>query len=206
MLSEKGCGTVVRKNKEGFTLVELLLAMTITSLVLIGLVALISYSTRSMRMTQARVALQNQAKDVVNHISAYVLESGAKVSWDDTNKLLTVRKEKVKHEGAPAAQVDSVEAYAYWMKTDSDGEAHIYFSEATTLDSAFDPKDDASTIDPSKLTADKTCLLADDVDDFKCELKKTLDGAENQVLHVQVKLKDTISEFDCEKDIMMRNQ
>lgn len=197
---------MVKKSKEGFSLVELLLAMGITAILLSGLIVLISYSTRSMRMTQARVALQDQAKDVLNHISSYVLSSGATVTWDDTNKVLTVRRENIEHAGAAASHVDSVDAYVYWVAADSEGKKHLYFSEATARDSAFDPKDKTQTVDASVLTAESTCLLADDIDDFTCELKKTLDDAEKQVLHVTVKVKDEISEFDCEKDIMMRNQ
>lgn len=206
MSSEKGGVTVVKKGKEGFSLVEMLLAMAILVILLSGLVALISYSTRSMRVTQARVALQDEAKDALNHISAYVLSSGATVTWDDTGKVLTVRRENIEHAGASASYVDSVDAYVYWVAADSSGEKHLYFSEATAKDPAFDPKDKTQNVDASLLTADSTCLLADDVNEFTCELKKAVDDAERQVLHIKVTVKDEISEFACEKDIMMRNQ
>lgn len=195
-----------QKYKEGFSLVELLLAMAITSIVLLGMVALISYGSHSSRTTQARVALQDEAKDVVNHISTYVQEGNASVTWDDSAKMLMVRKDTIQNEGSAAATVSSVDAYIYWMAADSDGKKHIYFADATQIDTAFDPKVKTSTFDTSLLTADKTHLLSDDVDDFTCELKKSVDDATKKVLHVVVNMKDDYSKFDCEKDILMRNQ
>ena len=192
--------------KEGFSLVELMLSILMTSIILLGLITLFSYTSRSLRVTRARVAIQDQAKDSVNHISSYVQDSGSVVTWDGANEVLTVRKKTIDNVGASASAVSAVDAYVYWKKTDSSGTGHLYFADATSVDPGFNPRDDTSVIDTSKLTADKTHLLTDDVDTFECSIDKKLSDSTKEVLHVQLKLKDSVSEFNCEKDIVMRNQ
>ena len=56
-----GGGFVKKMNKEGFSLIELVIAMAVTVVVMSGIITLIAYSTRSMNLTQARAALQVQA-------------------------------------------------------------------------------------------------------------------------------------------------
>ena len=188
------------RKKEGFSLVELIIAMAITAIVMLALVAIMGYCTRSMRMTSARVALQDQAKDAVNHISAYVLEGNTDIAIDNTNKVLLVKKKNYSNSDAEI-KVDSVDAYIYWV---TDGS--MFFAKATGMDSSYDPMDETSTFDLSTLSNDRTHLLIDDVEDFQCELKKEVDSAKKKKLHVVLNMKDNVSEFKMEKDIVMRNQ
>ncbi len=188
------------RKKEGFSLVELIIAMAITAIVMLALVAIMGYCTRSMRMTSARVALQDQAKDAVNHISAYVLEGNTDIAIDNTNKVLLVKKKNYSNSDAEI-KVDSVDAYIYWV---TDGS--MFFAKATDMDSSYDPMDETSTFDLSTLSNDRTHLLIDDVEDFQCELKKEVDSAKKKKLHVVLNMKDNVSEFKMEKDIVMRNQ
>ena len=181
-------------NKEGFSLVELMIAIAISSIVLSGVVALIAYSTNSMGQTKARVALQDQAKDAMNHISAYVME-GNEISWDETgttgaSKVLKVTKKPVVNVGTAHAYslVDPDNIFIYWLIDDD-----LYFGRQSDAD-----------IDLTALVANKKHLLATDVLIFDCsEEKSTSDG--DEYLHVRLKFKDDKSEFDCEKDISLRN-
>ena len=76
----------------------------------------------------------------------------------------------------------------YWKKDDG-----IYFQKGEVSDLA-------------DLIADKKHLLLDKVTDFECEEKENEDSGK-KYLHVTLKLADEdIAEFECSKDIMMRNQ
>lgn len=169
--------------REGYSLLELIIAAAISVIVLGGLISLLSFGARNMRLTQARVALQNQAKDATNHISTYVMEA-SEVFWDEDKNVLTIRQDKTGLDN----KVESSEQFFYWRFGDG-----IYFARE-------------SEVDPAALTADKKHLLLDHVTGFDCEVKVNGDTG-REFLHVGMKLADAdIAEFECEKDISMRNQ
>lgn len=169
--------------REGYSLIELLIAMTISVFVLSGVIALIGFGTKNMRLTQAKVALQNQAKDAANHISTYVQEASG-VSWNEDDGVLTVVQAEIGSDN----QVENEERFFYWQSGDG-----IYFAGE-------------SEVDPDALTADKKHLLLDHVTDFNCEVKVNED-TDRELLHVVMKLADEdVAEFECEKDISLRNQ
>lgn len=169
-------------NKEGFSMVEMLIAMAISSIVMISVIALLGYGTHNMNLTQAKVALQDQAKDATNHISSYVTEA-SNITWDDTGKILTVQKDSIGIDGT----VSATENLLYWHKDNG-----LYFARE-------------SEVDPAALTADKNHLLADHVESFTCTPNVNADTG-NKLLHIEIKMKDDVSEFTCTKDVYMRNQ
>ena len=59
-----------QKSKEGFSLVEMLIALAASSIVMLAIMMIMGFCTSTMRRTQQRVDLQEQAKDAMNHISA----------------------------------------------------------------------------------------------------------------------------------------
>lgn len=178
-------------------MVELMIAIAVSSTVMLAVIALLGYGSRSLNLTQAKVALQDQAKDAINHISSYCMEA-SEVEWDTGHKVLTVKKDKIKNEGEAEAKVESVDTYLYWFQ----GEA-VYFASLADLAAAEGVE--PSEFSFSSLTADKKHLLADKVKNFECEITED-EKTKRKILHVQMKMKDEISEFSCEKDIFMRNQ
>lgn len=168
--------------KEGFSMIELLIAIAISTIVMGCVIGLMGYASDSMNKTQARIALQEQAKDVTNHISSYTMEA-REVVWDDVKHILQVKKEKVGIDGA----VESTEEYLYWFIG-----KEIYFANA-------------AAVDPAALTADKSHLLAEDVENFECEVT-TDSETKRKLLRIVVYMKDDTSEFTCTKDVYMRNQ
>ena len=63
-----------------------------------------------MRRTQQRVDLQEQAKDAMNHISAYTMEADSAV-WSDSAKLLTIVKKTVQNVGTAERKVSATDTY-----------------------------------------------------------------------------------------------
>ncbi len=70
----------MKLNNKGFTLVELLLAIAISTIVLGTLTALTVYASRSTKLTNEKITLQNEVKDAVNHIESYCMEAET-ASW-----------------------------------------------------------------------------------------------------------------------------
>ena len=144
---------------------ELIIAMGISAIVLASLLALLGYGAHNMRVSQALVALQNQAKDATNHISTYTMEA-SDVEWDGNKKVLTVTKKSVPQQ--LELQPDGTKKYPapvgekcyYWKGTDA-----IYFAKR---DKVVDPSDNTKV----NLTEGQQFLLAEDMQDFDCKIKE----------------------------------
>ena len=186
------------KEREGYSLVELLIAMAITSIVLSTLLILLSFGSHNMRITHSMVALQDQAKDAVNHISTYTMEA-SDIEWNDEKGFLVVTKESVPQEvdseGNYPAPV--VEKCFYW-KGQENGVGGIYFAK-------WDKVKDASDVTKVNLVSKPEFLLVDHIQDFSCKVKADK-ATGKKILHVEMKLNDNNTEFECKKDVYMRNQ
>lgn len=222
-----------KMNKEGFSLIELVIAMAVTVVVMSGIITLIAYSTRSMNLTQARAALQDQAKDSVNHISTRVMEGGSVTPYDDviagdgkTRGALLIQNTKVKEDGT-----EEFTWYLYWVSagTASGDPDMLCFAPLADLavETSQPPipdeyekkdKDDKLTYLAALIPAvesvgmQKGHLLCDDVTKFECKVQQNEDPADSTIkvgkesLAVSITLKDDKSEFTCDKEITMRNQ
>ena len=60
-----------------------------------------------------------------------------------------------------------------------------------------DPTDNTKV----NLTEEQKFLLAEDMQDFDCKIKEG-----KKVLHLEMKLSNSTTDFTCKKDIYMRNQ
>lgn len=172
--------------------------MAISSIVLACLLVLLGYGAHNMRISQALVALQNQAKDATNHISTYVMEA-SDIEWDEHKRILTVTKKSVPQElklqpdGSWKYPQPVEEKCYYWKGTDA-----IYFAKR---DKVVDPADNTKV----NLTEEQRFLLTDNMQDFDCKIKEDKNTGK-KVLHLEMKFSNSITEFTCKKDVYMRNQ
>ena len=180
----------MKKEKEGFSLVELIIALAMTTIVMLIVIGLIGFGTRNMTVTRAKVNLQQDTEDAMRHISCYVMEA----SEVDT----TVSDQLVLINGDPTAGGTE---WVYWFN-----DKKIYFGKIGT-----DPSDierDASSgnlkipTDADKL---ENFLLAENVDEFSySEVKDAT--SERRALKVKVKMVGSESSFESDKTIYLRNQ
>lgn len=188
-----------KRKREGFSLVELLVTMAVTTIVLGGLIMIMGFAAHNMRITHAMVDLQDKAKDSTNHISTYVMES-SNMEWDDHKKVLMVTKESVTHVTNAAGEYPEplVTKCYYWQGQDANGKGGIYFAREDKV------KD---THDPSKVTlvSKPEFLLTEDVRNFSCKVN-TDDVSGRKILQLDIKLANEDASFECKKDIYMRNQ
>ena len=82
----------MKLNNKGFSLVEVLIAVAVSTIVFGAITALIVFASNSSRQTNARITLQNEAKDAVNHMEAYIIEAQS-VVWDSTSDALVLVKD-----------------------------------------------------------------------------------------------------------------
>ena len=89
-----------RDKREGFSLIEMIIAIAIVGIVMSAVLVLLSYATGMMRRTNNTVSLQNQSKDAMLHITTHLQES-SEATWDDTNHVLTMAKIRKNDDGSP---------------------------------------------------------------------------------------------------------
>lgn len=148
-------------NNKGFSLIELMLAVVISTIVFGAVTALIAFSSRSMRDTNSRIEVQNQAKDALNHMESYGLEA-ERAYWDDTEKLLIFfsdekeGKKMIKElENGTKTLADikdmNTDSYAYWFKDDDGNDAIggdycVYFGKCSSVPVSATPAPTATPI------------------------------------------------------------
>lgn len=197
-----------KMKKEGFSLVEMLIAISITSVVMLTMIGLLGYGANSMKVTQAKVALQEQAKDSLNHMAVYVQES-TDAAWDDTTHtdcdVLVLMRKGIKNDGNEQAQevVRCEDVYYYWYMPAT---KTVYFASRKTLlqeQGAADPEYDMTSV--VTVTNDKKHMLVEKVQDMEAEIVENAD-TKNKTVSISMKLKDDISEYNCKREMNMRNQ
>lgn len=167
--------------RDGFSLVEMLIAMAVTSIVLIALLMILSYSMRSANITEARTGVQDAAKDAMNHISSHVQEANH-MKWDKDHALF-ILQEDVYVTTAGKKKLEKKDKYYYYA-----GGGKLYFKNVSDGDYT--------------LEYDNSHLLASDVDTFEAEPDKN----ENTVVHVKLEMKNSLASFSCSQDAHIRNK
>ena len=111
--------------REGFSLIEMIIAIAIVGIVMSGVILLISYGTNSMRRTSIQVNLQNQAKDAMTHITTHLQEAAdAKFYENDAGKHMIVA---VKGKDFVNCVPTKLNVCYYWSG-DYDGENVVYYA------------------------------------------------------------------------------
>ncbi len=191
----------MKKNKNGYSLIEMVISVAVSAIVMMGLVTIMGYVSRSMSVTEAKVSLQDEAKDAMNHLSGYAEESSSFQFVDiDGKQVLALTKKIVETKTAvptsgTAATVDTrSETCYYWMDS-----GKLYFASYGE-----------SGVSMYSLPSDKKHILAEDVVDFQCRSKvdETDESRilKKKVLHVELKLESANAEMSSSEDVYLRNQ
>jgi prepilin-type N-terminal cleavage/methylation domain-containing protein len=180
----------IRLNNKGVTLVELIVAMAVSSIVIGMVVLIISSGSRSFRMGQQEVDLQMQAQTVINQIEdvvieAYWLEKKSNITIEGTSDVASDVTGYIiySNEGISAVVFDRTLQLLYFV----DG---LTASQITTLSTASYTKANnfmASHVTDFMMGTDSSTMLTD---------QKTL-------LHIT--LKNNASQYTIDKTIAFRN-
>lgn len=226
----------MKLNNKGFSLVELMLAVVVSTIVFGAITALIAFSSRSMRDTEARIEVQNQAKDAMNHMESYALEA-ERAYWDDSNHLLILFYDEKQAKEMISGLEDHTKSLSDIKDMDSDSFAYwyddgsIYFGKCSSQSSSpgATPTPPASpipgatptpapTADPTVQIVDvaqlstisdstlRNYLLADNTVEFVCKVNQNSESKKYDV-DIQMKFDDEIApEYSCGKRVYLRNQ
>ena len=200
----------MKLNNKGFSLVEVLIAVAVSTIVFGAITALIVFASNSSRQTNARITLQNEAKDAVNHMEAYIIEAQS-VVWDSTSDALVLVKDsadakEVKTSNDTLSNVGpkvsvfntAKKTFVYWYDKTA---KKLFFGECRTMAS-----DQTNTVDlTGSLQTDDMYLLSDNVEDFTCKLVKNK-KSDKYTVNFSVKFKDSVSEYSLDKCVYLRNQ
>ena len=201
----------MKLNNKGFSLVEVLVAVAVSTIVFGAITALIIFASNSSRQTNARITLQNEAKDAINHMESYIIEAQS-VVWDSTSNALVVLKDldNAKEIETGINTISNIaekvklfkteeKTFVYWYDK---SDRKLFFGECRTNknESTADTVDLAAT-----LPKEDMYLLADNVEDFTCKLNKNKESKKYTV-DFTVKFKDNISEYTIDKCVYLRNQ
>ncbi len=163
------------KSNKGFTLVELLIAIAILSIVLTTVTSVIMTGSKQFKKGSADADVQRQAQLVVNQIEDMVIDTNGGVYYADytdtkefvlynavsINGTVTYTKELIKW-----SAIDATLSYSKW-NVDYDSDANTY------------------TVAGAAVYADQ--LMAEDITDFKIDLSDTRkdtdkDGNETEIV------------------------
>lgn len=199
----------MKLNNKGFSLVELMLAVLISTIVFGAITALIAFSSGSMRETNARVELQNQAKDAMNHIESYSLEAEV-AYWDKWNRILILfyderdgsKMVKDLEDGTKTlADIKNMssDSYVYWFKNNDGvdsigGDYSVYFGKCSPASSPAPTPGPVSTFIPgaTPTAPPPDVALPSIVDVSQIDTINTQDDLLKNYL-----LANEVKEFDC---------
>lgn len=208
----------MKLNNKGFSLLEIMLAILVSTLVLGAITAMISFASQSSRETHERVELQNQVKDALNHIESYCMEA-EDVKWQKVGSanvlIMFQRRADSKKIISPAtdsavkanevATLDS-DVYAYWFFDDGDSSKgkNLYFGKCSKTGEV-----DLTALKPDSSTSNekdnRVYLLADNITDFDCEVAKNEASGKYNV-NIELKAKENKVDYGSGKTIYLRNQ
>lgn len=82
------------KENSGFTLVELLVSISISALVLLSVTLIMDYSTRNYRNASAEVSLQTEAQIILNQMMDLIIEAN-NVKYDPSGELTIYYEDQI---------------------------------------------------------------------------------------------------------------
>ncbi len=199
----------MKLNNKGFTLVELLLAVAISTIVFGSITSLMIYASKSSKLTNEKVMLQEEVKDAMNHIESYCMEAEAAshltVGGSEVLVLFQRRADleqvsssvsggavdvsKVKDIGSAGSGENSY-AYAYWWNG-----SNIYFGKCSH----------DGDIDLTALPAENEYLLASNVAGFTCEVNQNPKSKKYSV-DIGIDGEINASKYSSNRTIYIRNQ
>lgn len=196
------------RDKEGFSLVELMIALAMTAIVMLIVIGLMGFGVRNLTITRAEVSLQQEAEDAAKHMTSYAME-GSRIHLDTANKKLQIDKDTVD----PTGTVTATDSWLYWQVDDK-----IYFGKIGT-DPGVDPIASASPSTAPSAAPSATpsaapstgpssiddYLLAEHVKSFSCEVVEDA-VTKKKAVRVIVNMEGSESTFDYHKQVFLRNQ
>lgn len=189
----------MRKNQKGFTLVELIIAVAILSVVTLAICGFIAVSSRSYTSANTDIMLQQEAQLTLNQISDVIIDTTDSINYgngsetvlkdsefssDPATKTLIVVNRKDGNNDNPSYRFD-------WVKDDQ----VIYFN---TSDTVIDDSHPAPVFDDSK-----RAILAQHVREIHIDISQF---EENRVVMISMTFENGSREYTTSNNVTVRNR
>ena len=184
-----------RLNNAGLSLVELLIAMAISSIVIVSLAFILTSTTRQYDYVENDTTLQSEAQIIMNHISDKALE-GNNVSYDASKQLLTVYHTNLPDTPGGSAAFGRRELI--WYKQDIN-KMYLFIADTETELTA------AETVINNNMNPVFDNLMGEYVTEFTCEGADET-GLTGTKVKVKIKLERNGMEYELEDEIALRNR
>lgn len=184
---------MIEKNDKGFTLIELIVSMVISSIVIGAMIIFMSTVSKSFMNQENEITLQSEAQVILNQIRECVL-SGNNVKYDDAYHVLYIYHS----DGNEATTTDAVQIL--WFN-DSDKNMYLY---DTTIAGKEGIKNNILAG-----VVSKEHWLGEHVSGFSATpISFTYDstGKSSTILTVNITMKHNNSNFVASEDIKLRNK
>lgn len=195
----------MRKNHKGFTLVELIIAVAILSIVTLAVCGFIMVGSRSYTSANTDVMLQQEAQLALNQISDVIIDTTDSINYggksDDASEMEMVLKDSEFSEkptekclvvvNKKASNNDNPSYWFSWNKA----EEVIYFNTS-------DDVVDESNPEPHFVDADKA-VLAQHVKEFHVDISQF---EQNRVVKVSMTFANGGREYTTSNNITVRNR
>lgn len=195
----------MRKNHKGFTLVELIIAVAILSIVTLAVCGFIVVGSRSYTSANTDVMLQQEAQLALNQISDVIIDTTDSINYggksDDASEMEMVLKDSEFSEeptekclvvvNKKASNNDNPSYWFSWNKA----EEVIYFNTS-------DDVVDESNPEPHFVDADKA-VLAQHVQEFHVDISQF---EQNRVVMVSMTFANGGREYTTSNNITVRNR
>ncbi|SFR68420.1 PilW family protein [Anaeromicropila populeti] len=190
----------MKLNQKGFSIVELLIAMALTSIILTGIIYFVSTGSRTASMAENDVELQSEAQIIMTHITNIVLEG----NYAEIIPTVTSHNDSMlRVYYFDTATKTSIREKFFIFK---ESEEKIYYYEVDSKNMTSSEITAMETKIRNVWTSDGTVVGSQD--DLLCDYVKGFDADCSQSPKIQVTLKlfKQDKEVNLQEEILMRNK
>ena len=163
------------KNNKGFSLVEILTALTVGAVILLGVAAFMNGSSVTYKTVTTQVALQDNVQESLNYLTD-LLQRSMDVIYDDSEKVLYMFMPK------KDTQVEAYEMY-YAIYDSTNHNIHIHNVDVTNTN--YDASLMLSATERNSLLLREN-MLASELYDFNVDVEREATTNEPSIVHVNV--------------------
>lgn len=190
-------------NNKGLSLVEVLVALAIASIVATLIMSLVTSGSRFYRKQSNSIDLQNELQETSNRVADALMEATS-LSVTEQSGMLIIRTGDFSEKN-PKVKPKCI----IWVKPHDDTKGAVYVMDTDaplSMDDAYDGYCMSKYVSDFSLTIDDSCLKLDDDDNVKYDALGNKIYDQPIVLNVSIKVTNNNESKQDSKTITLRNR
>ena len=204
-MNRKGSGCVQKDNR-GITLIELIIAIAISTIIVGAATFLLSTAQKNYSSASASIDLQSEAQILMEQMGTWIME-GNRVEVNDAKDKLTVyqiprKVTTVRPKGAEALKTDTTKR-VFWLSDKRNGKTMLYMKK---FEGIADPDSDSTDVSDSDVILDN--CIGEYVTGFSVEASsaKTSDKKISSVkVKITLDMKQGTQKYNITNEFKLRN-